>query len=102
MPSRWKCFSGAGECRLAGVTDTPSWSGLGEGRERFFAEVASRLPAKRVGKPEDVAAVILAVATNRFSSGAVFHVEAAGGSAERLLERDREPTRRGLDLEVMP
>ncbi|HSD19895.1 MAG TPA: SDR family oxidoreductase [Anaeromyxobacter sp.] len=61
-----------------GVTDTPSWSGLGEGRERFFAEVASRLPAKRVGKPEDVAAVILAVATNRFSSGAVFHVDGGG------------------------
>jgi NAD(P)-dependent dehydrogenase (short-subunit alcohol dehydrogenase family) len=53
-----------------GLIATPFWDGMSDqDREAMYAKAASRLPAGRVGTPEDVAAFILQVATNGFATG---------------------------------
>jgi NAD(P)-dependent dehydrogenase (short-subunit alcohol dehydrogenase family) len=61
-----------------GVIDTPWWDAQGPGvREATFDAFASSLPAGRVGHPDDVAAAIVAMATNRYVTGSV--LDCAGG-----------------------
>ncbi|HUN50598.1 MAG TPA: SDR family oxidoreductase [Candidatus Sulfotelmatobacter sp.] len=62
-----------------GLIDTPIWAGMAAAdREAMFERTAARLPARRVGQPEDVAAAILFVATNRFATGSTVTVDGGG------------------------
>ncbi|MEU7867723.1 SDR family oxidoreductase [Dactylosporangium sp. NPDC049140] len=61
-----------------GVIDTPWWDGLAAAdREALFASFAAALPAGRVGRAEEVAEAIVALATNGYITGTVLPV--AGG-----------------------
>lgn len=62
-----------------GLIDTPLHSGMAAGdREAMFTRVAGRLPAGRIGKPEDIAQAILFVATNPFATGSTVTVDGGG------------------------
>lgn len=62
-----------------GLIDTPLWGGLADSeREGMFARTAERLPARRVGQPEDIAQAILFVATNSFATGTTVTVDGGG------------------------
>ena len=63
-----------------GLVDTPSLDWMsGEQRAEMFAAFREATPAKRVGTPEDCAAAILMLLTNRFASGEVVRLD--GGYA---------------------
>jgi NAD(P)-dependent dehydrogenase (short-subunit alcohol dehydrogenase family) len=63
-----------------GIVDSgPFWEKLGaEGREKLFADFAQRSPARRVGRPEDLAAAALFSITNPFLTGTVLAVDGGG------------------------
>jgi NAD(P)-dependent dehydrogenase (short-subunit alcohol dehydrogenase family) len=63
-----------------GIVDSgPFWDRLGaEGRERLFADFATKAPARRVGRPEDLAAAALFALANPFLTGAVLAVDGGG------------------------
>jgi NAD(P)-dependent dehydrogenase (short-subunit alcohol dehydrogenase family) len=63
-----------------GVVDSGAfWERLGtEARERLFADYARKAPARRVGKPEDLAAATLFAMTNPFITGTVLAVDGGG------------------------
>ena len=62
-----------------GVIDTPLWRGMADAdRDAMFGRTAEKLPAKRVGRPEDVAQAILFVATNSFATGTTVTVDGGG------------------------
>ncbi|MGN6121782.1 MAG: SDR family oxidoreductase [Sphingomonas oligoaromativorans] len=62
-----------------GLIDTPLWSGMAAvDREGMFERTAAKLPARRVGQPEDIADAILFVATNRFATGSTVTVDGGG------------------------
>ncbi|MET7987632.1 MULTISPECIES: SDR family oxidoreductase [unclassified Streptomyces] len=58
-----------------GWVDTPLWDQLGMDKQAVFAELAERLPACRVGNPDDVAQAFLALMRNGFITGTVLHVD---------------------------
>jgi NAD(P)-dependent dehydrogenase (short-subunit alcohol dehydrogenase family) len=58
-----------------GVVDTGLWDGLGPDREAFFERTAETTPARRVGRPRDVARAVLLAMTNTFITGSVLHVD---------------------------
>jgi NAD(P)-dependent dehydrogenase (short-subunit alcohol dehydrogenase family) len=63
---------------VPGVVDTPWWERVGaEQRKTLFAEMAAKVPAGRVGKPEDIAQAILLLATNTFITGTL--IDCDGG-----------------------
>jgi len=65
-----------------GMVATPMLDRIfGDQRDERFAAVAARLPVGRVGTADDIAAAILALATNGYITGEVLHVD--GG--ERLV-----------------
>lgn len=65
-----------------GLIDTPLWSGLPpERRTAMFAAAADRLPARRVGQPDDIASAILFVMTNPFVTGSTVRVDGGGAIA---------------------
>ncbi|MBS0658217.1 MAG: SDR family oxidoreductase [Verrucomicrobia bacterium] len=49
-----------------------------EAREQMFQAIAGRLPARRVGQPEDIASLAIEVATNPFLTGAVIDIDGGG------------------------
>ncbi|SFM64902.1 SDR family oxidoreductase [Methylobacterium pseudosasicola] len=62
-----------------GLIDTPLHAGLSsEGRQTMFEGAAKRLPARRVGQPEDIAQAILFVATNPYVTGTTVTVDGGG------------------------
>lgn len=63
-----------------GVVDSGAfWERLGaDARERLFADYARRAPARRVGKPEDLASATLFAMTNPFLTGTVLAVDGGG------------------------
>lgn len=62
-----------------GLIDTPLWAGMPEAdRAAMFARAAERLPARRVGRPEDIAQAIVFVATNPFVTGTTVTVDGGG------------------------
>lgn len=62
-----------------GLIDTPLWSGMAaDAREGMFERTAAKLPARRVGQPDDIAEAILFVATNRFATGSTVTVDGGG------------------------
>ncbi|MER5398005.1 SDR family oxidoreductase [Streptomyces sp. NPDC002599] len=58
-----------------GWVDTPLWDQLGMDKKSAFAELAARLPARRVGTPDDIAQAFLSVMRNGFITGTVLHVD---------------------------
>jgi NAD(P)-dependent dehydrogenase (short-subunit alcohol dehydrogenase family) len=58
-----------------GWVDTPIWDRLGMDRQAAFADLAGRLPARRIGQPGDIAQAFLAVMRNGFITGTVLHAD---------------------------
>jgi NAD(P)-dependent dehydrogenase (short-subunit alcohol dehydrogenase family) len=59
-----------------GWVDTPIWDTIaGPGKTARLDAMAARLPAGRVGRPEDVAQAIVALTRNAFITGTVVHVD---------------------------
>ncbi|MFI9723914.1 SDR family oxidoreductase [Streptomyces sp. NPDC052396] len=58
-----------------GWVDTPIWDQLGMDKQAAFAELAERLPARRIGTPEDIAAAFVSVMRNEFITATVLHVD---------------------------
>lgn len=62
-----------------GLIDTPLWAAMAEAdRHGMFERTAAKLPARRVGQPEDIAQAILFVATNPFATGSTVTVDGGG------------------------
>ncbi len=63
-----------------GIVDSgPFWERLGaEGRERLFDDFARKSPARRVGRPEDLAQAALFAMANPFLTGTVLAVDGGG------------------------
>jgi len=62
-----------------GVIDTPLHARLpDEMRENMFRTAAERLPVGRIGRPEDVASMIVEVMANGFVTGAIIEVDGGG------------------------
>jgi len=63
-----------------GIVDSgPFWERLGaESREKMFTDFAQKSPARRVGRPEDLAAAALFAITNPFLTGTVLAVDGGG------------------------
>jgi NAD(P)-dependent dehydrogenase (short-subunit alcohol dehydrogenase family) len=62
-----------------GIIDTPLWDRMtAADRQAMYAKATATLPARRVGKPEDVGQAILFLMTNPFATGSVLHLD--GGS----------------------
>jgi NAD(P)-dependent dehydrogenase (short-subunit alcohol dehydrogenase family) len=62
-----------------GLVATPLYSGMAEAdRQAMFEGAAKRLPARRVGQPEDIAQAILFVATNPYVTGTTVTVDGGG------------------------
>jgi NAD(P)-dependent dehydrogenase (short-subunit alcohol dehydrogenase family) len=65
-----------------GLIATPLWAGMADDkREAMFAGAAQRLPARRVGQPEDVANAVLFLATTSFATGSTVRVDGGGAIA---------------------
>lgn len=59
-----------------GVVDTPWWDRVPPDFKRdYFAQTSTRLPARRVGRPEDVAELIVLLMSNGFMTGSVYEVD---------------------------
>lgn len=58
-----------------GWVDTPIWEQLGMDKRAAFADLAGRLPARRIGTPDDIAQAFLSVMNNGFITGTVLHVD---------------------------
>jgi NAD(P)-dependent dehydrogenase (short-subunit alcohol dehydrogenase family) len=59
-----------------GWVDTPIWELVaGDAKNETLAAMARRLPAGRVGRPEDIADAIRFLIGNRFTTGETLHVE---------------------------
>ncbi|MCS5714171.1 SDR family oxidoreductase [Herbiconiux sp. CPCC 205716] len=62
-----------------GIIDSGAWDAMGdERRNEFFSSTAAANPARRVGSPEDIAAVVLMALTNPFLTGTTIHVDGGG------------------------
>jgi len=62
-----------------GIIDTPLWDRMSAAdRQAMYAKATATLPARRIGKPEDVGQAILFLMTNPFATGSVLHLD--GGS----------------------
>ncbi len=59
-----------------GLTATEAYAWMDEAaRDGMFADAAAKLPARRIGQPEDVARVILLAASNPFMTGTTLDVD---------------------------
>ncbi len=65
-----------------GIIDTPIWSGMpSEMKEAMFKDIADSLPVKRVGRPEEIAQVVLCLMSNGFATGNTLYID--GGATLR-------------------
>ena len=65
-----------------GLIATPLWSKLSEeARESMFEGAAARLPARRVGQPEDIANAIIYLASTPYATGSTVLVDGGGAIA---------------------
>jgi NAD(P)-dependent dehydrogenase (short-subunit alcohol dehydrogenase family) len=62
-----------------GWVDTPVWDRLAtpEAKQARLADMAARLPAKRIGRPEDIASAVSYLISDNFATGTVLHAEGA-------------------------
>jgi NAD(P)-dependent dehydrogenase (short-subunit alcohol dehydrogenase family) len=63
-----------------GWVDTPLWDEIaptvaGMRKEAVFAQFASRLPVRRIGRPDDLGHAAVFLMENEFSTGATLHVD---------------------------
>ena len=60
-----------------GLIDTPVWGSLVTPAERdaLFADKAAKLPAGRIGRPEDVADAVLFLIRNPYTTGTTLFVD---------------------------
>jgi NAD(P)-dependent dehydrogenase (short-subunit alcohol dehydrogenase family) len=57
---------------VPGVVDTPWWNRVPEeARKKLFEEMAGQVAVGRIGKPEDLASVIMLLTTNTFITGTI-------------------------------
>jgi len=62
-----------------GYTDTPMWDALlGENRNTVLAEVAQKIPVKKIASPEEVASAVLFLMSNASVNGEVLHIDGGG------------------------
>ena len=62
-----------------GVVETEGWAFMDEAaRKGFFAQLATQLPARRVGKPEYLAEAALFALSNDYLTGEIMHVNGGG------------------------
>ena len=62
-----------------GLIATPLWSGMADDkRDAMFAGAAQRLPARRVGQPEDIANAVMFLVTTPFATGSTVRVDGGG------------------------
>ena len=65
-----------------GLIDTPIRATMpADAKKKMFDHVASILPVKRIGQPEDVAEAILMLMTNPFTTGSTLLVDGGGSIA---------------------
>jgi len=65
-----------------GIIDTPLYSGMEPSkREAMFHGIAASIPAKRVGRPEEIAQTVLYLLENGFTTGSTLYVD--GGATLR-------------------
>lgn len=65
-----------------GLIATPLWSKLdAQARDRMYEGAAARLPAGRVGQPEDVANAVLYLASTPYATGSTVLVDGGGAIA---------------------
>ncbi|NPT42760.1 SDR family oxidoreductase [Paraburkholderia sp. 1N] len=65
-----------------GLIATPLWSKLTEDdRQSMYEGAAARLPARRVGQPEDVANAVVYLASTPFATGSTVLVDGGGAIA---------------------
>jgi NAD(P)-dependent dehydrogenase (short-subunit alcohol dehydrogenase family) len=65
-----------------GLIATPLWSKLSDdARNSLFEGAAARLPAQRVGQPEDVANAVVYLASTPFATGSTVLVDGGGAIA---------------------
>ena len=62
-----------------GWVDTPVWDQLAtaEAKNARMAEMAARLPARRLGRPRDIANAVAFLIADDFVTGTVLHAEGA-------------------------
>jgi NAD(P)-dependent dehydrogenase (short-subunit alcohol dehydrogenase family) len=62
-----------------GWVDTPVWDRLAtpEAKQARLADMAARLPAKRIGRPDDIASAVGYLISDDFVTGTVLHAEGA-------------------------
>jgi NAD(P)-dependent dehydrogenase (short-subunit alcohol dehydrogenase family) len=60
-----------------GLVDTPIWESIVSSTERqaLFADTAAKLPAGRIGRPEDVADAVLFLIRNAYTTGTTLFVD---------------------------
>lgn len=64
---------------VPGYIDTPLLqAAFGETRDAVVADVALKLPTKRIGSAEEVARAALFLMTNEFMTGEVLHIDGGG------------------------
>lgn len=62
-----------------GIVDTPLWAKMDESaRNAMYAETAAALPAKRIGRPEDIANAVIYLAGTPFTTGSTVLVDGGG------------------------
>lgn len=65
-----------------GIVDSPMYSGMEAGkRNAMFQGIAASIPAKRVGRPEDIAKTVLYLMENGYTTGSTLYVD--GGATLR-------------------
>jgi NAD(P)-dependent dehydrogenase (short-subunit alcohol dehydrogenase family) len=65
-----------------GMIATPLWSKLSdEARQSMFENAAARLPASRVGQPEDIANAVIYLASTPYATGSTVLVDGGGAIA---------------------
>jgi NAD(P)-dependent dehydrogenase (short-subunit alcohol dehydrogenase family) len=59
-----------------GVIDTGAWDAFGpQGKADYFADIAARNPARRIGTVDDIASAVRFALTNTFLTGQTLHVD---------------------------
>ena len=62
-----------------GPIETPLWDKMDAGaRQAMFDATAAKLPARRIGQPEDIAQAVLYLATNGYATGSTVLVDGGG------------------------
>jgi NAD(P)-dependent dehydrogenase (short-subunit alcohol dehydrogenase family) len=65
-----------------GLIATPLWSKLdADARKSMFEGAATRLPARRIGQPEDVANAVVYLAKTAYATGSTVLVDGGGAIA---------------------